>query len=467
MKNCPFLKKPLPVSFNRLIQQIRGFIWLIGCAAALLAPARAGGQGIGFTSGSWAEVLAQAKAHNQLVFVDVFTTWCGPCKAMDRSVFPDSAVGRRFNAQFINFKIDAEKGEGPALAQRYGVDAYPTMLFVDPATGELVYKVRGARPPDRLLAEADLALAERARPQALPALAQAHARGRRDTAFLRQYLHKRQHLGLDNHQLLDQYLAQLPPAQRAGLAQLQLILANARLADGLAFSVLLAHRAQARQLLGGNLDGWLQQRVAQSFRLAGQQGNEALLARTWALADTLWPGQATAQAKAWHQIGFYAAHQNGAGLARAATDYAATYLGPEAQRQARALDSAAYQQWLRPYATGQRDSTLHPAEFAQAKQQAQGRHARDLAHYLNQLAGLLHDHVADPAALQQAWAWAYQATALHLAPHHLSTQAHLLLKLGQKSEAAALAQRAAELAQATLGPDEAQEYANEWLKMKE
>lgn len=37
-------------------------------------------QGITFREGSWKEILAMAKKENKLVFVDNYTSWCGPCK---------------------------------------------------------------------------------------------------------------------------------------------------------------------------------------------------------------------------------------------------------------------------------------------------------------------------------------------------------------------------------------------------
>ena len=36
-------------------------------------------QGIQFETGSWKEVLQKAKQENKLIFVDLYTTWCGPC----------------------------------------------------------------------------------------------------------------------------------------------------------------------------------------------------------------------------------------------------------------------------------------------------------------------------------------------------------------------------------------------------
>lgn len=109
--------------------------------------------GIQFFEGSWNEVLAEAKAQRKVVFVDAYTVWCGPCKAMTRNTFPDDQVGAFFSENFISYKYDMEKGEGPQFAAKYEVNAYPTLLFIN-YKGEVVHKALGYRSPAQLLDEA-------------------------------------------------------------------------------------------------------------------------------------------------------------------------------------------------------------------------------------------------------------------------------------------------------------------------
>ncbi|MEM7654626.1 MAG: thioredoxin family protein [Bacteroidota bacterium] len=113
--------------------------------------------GIPFFEGSWNEVLAEAKAQRKVVFVDAYTTWCGPCKAMARNTFPDDEVGAFFGEHFISYKYDMEKGEGPQFAAKYAVNAYPTLLFIN-YKGEVVHKALGYRSPAQLLTEARQAI---------------------------------------------------------------------------------------------------------------------------------------------------------------------------------------------------------------------------------------------------------------------------------------------------------------------
>lgn len=99
-------------------------------------------RGIEFFTGTFAEVCEKARQENKLIFVDAYTTWCGPCQMMSTQVFTRKDVGLYFNETFVNVKIDMEKGEGPELAKKYGVTAYPTFLLID-SNGNLVHRCVG------------------------------------------------------------------------------------------------------------------------------------------------------------------------------------------------------------------------------------------------------------------------------------------------------------------------------------
>ncbi|TKC03174.1 thioredoxin family protein [Pedobacter cryotolerans] len=109
---------------------------------------------IGFTANAeinfldnpvWSTVLAKAKKENKIIFLDAYATWCGPCKQMDSEVYTDKASADYYNANFINVKYDMEKGEGPMLAAKYAVTAYPYLLFIN-ADGALLHKGIGYKP---------------------------------------------------------------------------------------------------------------------------------------------------------------------------------------------------------------------------------------------------------------------------------------------------------------------------------
>jgi thioredoxin-related protein len=102
---------------------------------------------ISFVEGTWEEVLEKAKEENKIIFVDVYATWCGPCKMMAKEVFTQQEVADFHNATFINAKFDADTEIGGAVANQFEVSALPTFLYVD-ASGALVSKTLGYQEAD-------------------------------------------------------------------------------------------------------------------------------------------------------------------------------------------------------------------------------------------------------------------------------------------------------------------------------
>lgn len=50
-------------------------------------------EGVRFVEKPFKDVLAQAKAENKMVFIDCYTSWCGPCKMMAAKEFPKKVMG--------------------------------------------------------------------------------------------------------------------------------------------------------------------------------------------------------------------------------------------------------------------------------------------------------------------------------------------------------------------------------------
>lgn len=140
-------------------------------------------QGITFETSDFQTALNKAKAENKLVFMDAYTTWCGPCKWMSKNVFTDAEVGSYFNDNFVSVKIDMEKGEGIDLAKRYDVVAYPTLLFIE-GSGELMHVSTGSRPADDFL---DLGKAANDPNRQFTTMKRRFESGERSSDFLKMY----------------------------------------------------------------------------------------------------------------------------------------------------------------------------------------------------------------------------------------------------------------------------------------
>ena len=146
---------------ERLILNKLFFLIMISFFASKL---QAQDRGIHFDhNASWNTILTKAKAENKYIFVDCYTTWCGPCKYMDASVFPMEEVGNFFNDKFISVKFqidttanDTEKIKGQYkdaafIKREYKVNGYPTYLFFN-LDGELVHEEGGSSNADEFIA---------------------------------------------------------------------------------------------------------------------------------------------------------------------------------------------------------------------------------------------------------------------------------------------------------------------------
>lgn len=140
-------------------------------------------KGIVFETGTWAQALEKAKAEHKYIFMDCYTSWCGPCKMLAKNVFTDPDAAEFFNTHFVNVKYDMEKGEGKMLKEKFGVKAFPTLNFID-GEGELVHCTVGAPDLAGLLAEGQAVLDGKG----LVALTKAYEAGNREPDFITSYL---------------------------------------------------------------------------------------------------------------------------------------------------------------------------------------------------------------------------------------------------------------------------------------
>jgi len=118
---------------------------------------------------SWQEVLQKAKKENKYVFVDCYATWCGPCKWMDRNIYPIDSVGTFMNDRFISVRMqmDTNKQDNDeirqwyatarAVGEEYHFRGYPSYLFFSP-DGQAVHKGAGEKGIEDFLSMAKAAL---------------------------------------------------------------------------------------------------------------------------------------------------------------------------------------------------------------------------------------------------------------------------------------------------------------------
>ena len=142
---------------------------------------------------NWQQVQAKAKAEKKYIFVDCYTTWCGPCKYMSAQIFPQEAVGNFMNANFVSVGVQLDSTDNDNaevkgwyttahdIATQYQVIAYPTFLIFD-QNGKLVHRIVGAsQTGEDLIAKAKDALDPS---KQYYTLLQKYKAGEKDSAFL-------------------------------------------------------------------------------------------------------------------------------------------------------------------------------------------------------------------------------------------------------------------------------------------
>lgn len=118
---------------------------------------------------SWQMVKEKAKLENKFIFIDCYATWCGPCKAMEKNVYPMPEVGRFMNDNFISIKVQMDRTEydneevkkwyadAKMIDSIFSVKVLPTFIYFSPE-GIPLHKAVGYRNIREFIKESENAL---------------------------------------------------------------------------------------------------------------------------------------------------------------------------------------------------------------------------------------------------------------------------------------------------------------------
>jgi len=403
-------------------------------------------QGIVFEHGTWKDALAKAQKTNKPIFVDIFTTWCGPCKQMSTTIFPLETVGKVYNENFICCQIDAEKGEGIEIAKKYGVKAYPTYLFIK-GDGNLFYLTVGSMPEEKFIAVSKTALEAMNDPKPLSVWDKDYSVKKNDPAFLLDYMKKRTKLGLTNELLFDEYLKLIPEEERASKTVFEYYRDEGRnmKITSFAYQNLLKNYQKFIMGLFGNVYVILMDGVTNTVNEAAKTKNEHLLATAILTYDQLPKPPSLEKDEVYMQ--YYKATGEADKYLKYALSFANNHLMKMKVDSLTKLDDRNYKMMEGKIKSGIFGKMLDSVQLAGLLSSSVNMERMKIGQGLNAISWYIFEKVTDKNILQQALG--FSKRSLEFIPDEaafLDSYANLFYKMGLKQEAISHEKEAVRLA---------------------
>ena len=206
-----------------------------------MAPGFSQNHSINFIEKPWSEILTMAKNENKMIFLDAYTSWCGPCKWMAANMFTNDSIADFYNQKFICAHFDMEKGEGITLARTFQVKAYPTLLFIN-NNGEMVHLRVGA--PQKVSDYFEMGQSALTPGEGFADFQRQFQAGNRNPAFMLRYFDKLQGAYMPVNEPLGQYFATISDQDLLTRDNWNIIYQFVDDMDGREFGYLQKHQAE-------------------------------------------------------------------------------------------------------------------------------------------------------------------------------------------------------------------------------
>lgn len=358
----------------------------IGCLLVLfyVMSVQAQDRTINFIDNDWQKAIELAKKEDKLLFVDAYTTWCGPCKWMAKNMFTKNEIADFYNRHFIALKLDMEKGKGKDFATQYGVRVFPTLLFLNPS-GEVVHKSVGAsRIPHEYT---DIGLRALNPFGSFSVMNKRYAAGERSPEFIEEYMEVLSNANETNTAILSEYYATQSDEEMLSEKNWKIIKRHDVSVDSRGMDLLLKNRDAYKSkygddvdlLLGRNHQRWLMEKVT-----GKKEDRKEMELRMIAVKKKNIPG--------WQKMILIAD---------------LTELKREKRME----------------------------EYCEIAVADVGEYFSDDAYALNSFAWTVFEHSKKESDLSEALKWANQALTLEESSAIQDTKANILYKLGKKEEA--------------------------------
>lgn len=389
-----------------------------------------------------------AKRLNKPIFIDIYTTWCGPCKLMDKQVFNNRSVSTVLNRDFISFKLDAEKGEGIEFVKQFKVDAFPTSLYFS-SNGKIIHRVEGYTNTENFLKETKKAYMLYKDSLGSSNLEKEFDAGRRDTYFLIKFLSSTGVNKKPNNNALDIYLKSIPQDQWSTEENLQLILSNMTSLKSTAFNFMLRQvplliKSDSKSLRDIGIAARMQQFhiVNQTLEKAISSKDETLLGDCINYELRIYKTMSNQRSVDSLQLSnekrlyFYEKTKQFFKYKPLALTEANRLLSLKVD-SIKLMDSRFYKQFLANISVVA-DSTKQTRAFKNRAEKMQHIESDIIAAKLNDLAKTFYEHVFESKDLSFALLLSKKSLQYNRTAKYLETASKILNKLGNKEEATVL-----------------------------
>lgn len=414
---------------------------------------------------TWANILSIATTQQKMIFVDVYTSWCGPCKAMDKKTFKEADVATYFNQNFINVKLDAEKGEGVELSKKYAVNSYPTYLFLD-NQGNLLATFGGFMKGDKFLSKTKEIQQSI---QNLATLEQTYNAGKREPAFLAMYAKALQMAGKPFVAVFDEYWQARNKPTEPTTQDLQLayqLISNADrdfidYKSTLIQTCLQNHEALTKIYRKDSvryaMSGILKENVRYYTRQKKEQDFEALLGL---LAQQESKKKINSKEEKQFRLEFYEETAQWERYFPIALDMNKDFEKDYSLKKIAAMDSLVLKM-MKYMKEKENNDVLADMDLKEISMKSEATEV------LCEFAWNFYEHTENPAYLQEALKWTTHALMLDEDAFTLTTHAHLLEKNKRKKEAVKTAQKAIQKADKELLTAKDEEDKKDIQEMKD